>query len=124
MSEPSFVTNLMVDSPRFVICSVFTVLIFCTVLTYAFDWLLPMKLSARDYLVWGSSPVNDFDKTLLIKSEIAKQGEVVADLQSTINLEWSTIIMYNTPKETLEEVEDVSTTEKSSSGVQKKKKSK
>lgn len=70
LSEPTMVTNIMVNSPVCLSCTIFGVLIFFAFLAVAFEWLLPMNPSRRDFFVWGSDTVNAFDKTLLIKSEL------------------------------------------------------
>ena len=75
MSEPSWLTRTMVDKPVCLGCSLFILLIFVAVIAVIFEWMLPGTPTNRDFFVWGSEAVNDYDKTVLIASELQQEGD-------------------------------------------------
>ena len=70
LSEPTALTNLMVNRPICMITASFAVMIVISVFVFFMGWLLPKLPHDRDYLVWGDPYVSDFDKSKLVAEEL------------------------------------------------------
>ena len=66
LSKPFCLTNIMVNQPVCCICFALLIMVAISGITFLYDWVLPNDSNQRDFLVWGSDVVNDFDKKLLI----------------------------------------------------------
>ena len=71
MSTPISCTNLMVNHPLCLVLVIFFLLIIISLATISFGWMLPNDPNNRDFFVWGSEEVNQYDKSLLISKEFA-----------------------------------------------------
>lgn len=80
MSEPFFLTNLIVYAPVYFSCCIYSALFFVAIIIIANGWLEPNILTQRDYFVWGTEVVNGYDKLVLIEQESNRAGGEVADL--------------------------------------------
>ena len=70
MSQPSSVTNLMVNHPICVLVLFFFIAGVITISVVTFEWIFPNDPTERDFLVWGSEQVNQYDKSLLISEAL------------------------------------------------------
>ena len=58
-------------------------MILVSLVVFSQGWLLPNDQNSRDFYVWGSEVVNDYDKSVLIKEYLSTQSEEdITPLQS------------------------------------------
>ena len=92
MSNPICLTNVMVNCPICLLIFAFLTMFLIAMGVFMQDWLLPNDQSNRDFLVWGSEVVNEFDKAQLISDYLNTQtaDDTITPLQSVVELGWNT----------------------------------
>jgi len=71
LSEPTRLTNMMVNRPCCVVLISFAVMILISAFVAYMGWLQPNDPNDRDYLVWGDEYVTNFDMAKLAKKVLA-----------------------------------------------------
>jgi len=66
LSTPISLTNMMVNKPICLVILALLVLGTITFVVLSLGWFLPNDQNSRDFLVWGSTTVNEYDKAALI----------------------------------------------------------
>lgn len=66
MSEPSSLTNIMVNAPVCLLTIAIIIMVLITSFVANLGWVLPGDTSSRDFLVWGAEVVNQYDKAVLV----------------------------------------------------------
>lgn len=88
LSRPNCLTNLMVKYPCTIIIVGFLVLFIISAITVRQKWMMPSDLNFRDFQVWGSETLNQFDKSTLLSDELGA-GDGKAVLQSQTVSSWN-----------------------------------
>lgn len=95
-SEPMRLTNIMVERPVTVVIASYVCMILLAVIVAGLGWLTPSESTNRDFLVWGNDYVNDYDKSALVKEELAVPADGSnAVLQQTPVVDWTTLLIYD-----------------------------
>lgn len=71
LSEPTRLTNMMVNRPCCVVLISFTIMILISAFVAFMGWLQPNDPNDRDYLVWGDEYVTKYDMAKLAKKVLA-----------------------------------------------------
>ena len=75
MSNPNCLTKLIVNCPCCVLPVAVVIMILVSLVVFSQGWLLPNDQNSRDFYVWGSDVINDYDKSVLIKEYLSTQSE-------------------------------------------------